>query len=155
LGYFGIIKSVTLSVAEYAKSKNITIHFECQIPYLTMKCDAEKIERILLNLLSNAIKFNREGGCVVVSISRTRKNLCFCVSDDGPGIPNSKLEMIFERFRQVDSGLTKEGEGSGIGLSLVKSLIEMHGGSISVKSVLNKGTQFIMELPIKKDEDNS
>ncbi len=151
----GIVESVSQSVAEYAASKKISLHFETEVPELVISCDPDKIERILLNLLSNAIKFNLEGGWVNISISRTEKDLFVFVTDDGPGIAKDKLRLIFERFKQVDSRLSKAGEGSGIGLSLVKSLVEMHGGHISVDSILGKGTQFIIQLPIKTDYTNS
>ncbi len=147
-----IVENVSLSVAEYAASKKISLHFDTEVPELVIRCDPDKIERILLNLLSNAIKFNREGGWVNVSISRTDKDLFIFVTDDGPGIPKDKLRMIFERFKQVDSRLSKGGEGSGIGLSLVKALVEMHEGHITVDSILGQGTQFIIQLPIKTDK---
>lgn len=144
-----MIKSVTLSVAEYAKNKDISLNFESDIDHLMIECDPDKIERLMLNLLSNAIKFNNQGGKVDVNMKATDKDIYISVSDNGIGIPENKLEMIFERFKQIDSRLNKEGEGSGIGLSLVKSLVEMHGGTISVNSALGFGTEFIIKLPNK------
>ncbi len=146
-----MIKSITLSVAVYAKSKNISLSFESDINSLLIKCDPDKIERILLNLLSNAIKYNKENGSVIVSVEKVEKEIWVSISDTGIGIPKDKLNLIFERFKQVDSRLTKEGEGSGIGLSLVKAFVEMHGGTISVKSILGVGTDFLMKLPIIKE----
>jgi len=78
------------------------------------------------------------------------------VKDTGIGIPQDKLKMIFDRFRQVDKSLARNREGSGIVLSIVKSLVEMHGGKISVQSEFSKGTEFIIELPIKEvSEENA
>lgn len=153
-----IVKSVTLSVAEYAKNKEITLNFCSDIESLMTACDADKIERIMLNLLSNAIKYNNQGGEVGVYMSSNENEVHITISDNGIGIPVDKLEMIFERFKQVDSRLTKEGEGSGIGLSLVKSLVEMHGGTISVESTFGIGTNFYIILPIRlieEDEDDT
>lgn len=144
-----MIKNVTLSVATYAKNKKIDLDFQTEIEHLTIECDPDKIERIMLNLLSNAIKFNSEGGKVNVSIKVNNSDVFILVRDNGIGIPEDKLEMIFERFKQVDSRLNKEGEGSGIGLSLVKSLVEMHGGTISINSALGIGTDFVIKLPNK------
>lgn len=146
-----IVKSVTLSVSEYAKSKKIDLKFHSDIEHLKLRCDADNIERIMLNLLSNAIKFNKENGKIWVSVSHRNDNLLISVRDTGIGIPQEKLEMIFERFKQVDRRFTKEGEGSGIGLSLVKAFAEMHGGSVSLKSMLGSGSEFIVRLPIIKD----
>jgi len=75
------------------------------------------------------------------------KTVAISVKDTGIGIQEDKLEMIFERFKQVDNLLTRKNEGSGIGLSLVKSLVELHGGKISVKSEYNRGSEFTVELP--------
>lgn len=144
-----MIKCVTLSVAEYAKNKDISLNFQSDIEHLTIECDPDKIERIMLNLLSNAIKFNNQGGKVDVVMKANDEDIYISVRDNGIGIPESKLEMVFERFKQIDSRLNKEGEGSGIGLSLVKSLVEMHGGEVSVSSVLGFGTEFIIRLPNK------
>lgn len=77
------------------------------------------------------------------------------VRDTGVGIPKDKLNIIFERFRQVDKTLSRNREGSGIGLSLVKSLVELHGGRIEVKSDVGKGSEFIFTLPVRTIEDNS
>lgn len=150
----GILRSITLSVAEYAKSKQISLDFKTDVEELIIKCDPDKIERILLNLLSNAIKFSKPGGRVEIVLNVVKKQLYIYVKDTGIGIPEDKLTMIFERFKQVDSRFTKDSEGSGIGLSLVKSLVKMHGGTISVHSTLGCGTQFLIKLPIKKMKES-
>ncbi len=148
-----ILKSITHSVAIYAKSKNIALSFESEVDSIFIKCDPDKIERILLNLLSNAIKYNKDNGSIKVFVSKLDKELLISVSDTGIGIPKDKLNLIFERFKQVDSRLTKEGEGSGIGLSLVKAFVEMHGGKITVDSILGMGTDFSIKLPIHGGKD--
>ncbi|MGV8983820.1 sensor histidine kinase [Clostridium sp.] len=142
----GIIQSINL----YAKVKSVNIIFEKKIKEQVMAVDADKIERILLNLLSNALKFTDENGNIEVEVGTRDKSVYISVKDDGIGIQEDKLEVIFHRFRQVDKSFTRNREGSGIGLSLVKSLVEMHKGTIVVKSEYGKGSEFIVELPIEK-----
>lgn len=143
-----LIESITLSVVEYAKSKEISIIFDTDVEEKIMAVDVDKIERIILNLLSNAIKFTDKEGNILVSIKNEDNYIVISVRDDGIGIPEEKQKNIFERFIQVDKSLSRNNEGSGIGLSLVKSLVEMHGGSIRVKSNLGKGSEFIIKIPV-------
>lgn len=144
-----VIEDITISVAEYVESKGITLIFDTDIEEKFMSFDADKIERIMLNLLSNAIKFTTSGDEINVIISDNGESISISVKDTGPGIPKDKLEIIFERFRQVDKSLSRRSEGSGIGLSLVKALVELHGGEVSVRSSIGVGTEFIIELPVK------
>ncbi|MBU3176122.1 sensor histidine kinase [Clostridium estertheticum] len=151
-----VVESVTMSVAEYIKTKSIKLVFDTDIEECIMSCDPEKIERVILNLLSNSIKFTRSGGIMKVNMYDKGKNIIISIKDTGIGIPPDKLNIIFDRFRQVDRSLTRKQEGSGIGLSIVKSLVELHGGTISVLSEYGKGTEFIIVLPIivfPKDND--
>ncbi len=144
-----VIENITLSTVEYAKSKSRTIIFDTNVEEKIIAFDPEQMERIILNLISNAIKFTKPNDEIEVKIYDGVDNIIICVKDTGIGILKEKQEMIFERFRQVDHLLRRRHEGSGIGLSLIKSLIEMHDGKISVKSEYGKGTEFIIELPIK------
>lgn len=144
-----IVENITLSVSEYIKSKSINLVFDTDMEEKIIACDVDKIERIMLNLLSNAVKFTAEGGSITVNMYDKGDTVVISVKDSGIGIPKEKLDIIFERFKQVDKSLTRSHEGSGIGLSLVKSLVEMHEGRISVKSEYGKGSEFIVELPVK------
>ncbi|NMM63110.1 HAMP domain-containing histidine kinase [Clostridium sp. P21] len=144
-----IIENVTLSVAEYIESKGMSVVFDTDIEEKIIACDPEKIERIMLNLLSNSVKFTPRGGSIMVSISDGAENIYIKVKDTGKGIPIEKLNSIFERFVQVDKSLTRESEGSGIGLSLVKALVEMHDGTISVSSKEGYGSEFVICIPCK------
>ncbi|MDF2524575.1 MAG: hypothetical protein K0R31_2216, partial [Clostridiales bacterium] len=101
-----------------------------------------------LNLLSNSIKFTPSEGSIFVSIFNKEDKISIKVRDTGIGIPSDKLSIIFERFRQVDSSLQREYEGSGIGLSLVKALVEAHKGNIYVQSEYGQGTEVTIELPV-------
>ncbi len=148
-----IIEDITLSVVNYVEGKNINLIFDTNTEEEIVACDPDKIERIMLNLLSNAIKYTDKGGEISVDLKSDINKIIVSVKDNGVGIPNGKTDIIFDRFRQANSTLTRRCEGSGIGLSLVKSLIEMHGGSIWVESEVNNGTQFIFELPISFTEN--
>lgn len=150
-----IIEDITLSVVEYANLKNINLIFDTEIEEMLMAFDPEKFERIILNLLSNAIKFTSSGGEICVNISKQNNYIFISIKDTGCGIPEDMLEKIFDTFTQVDSSFKRCAEGSGIGLSLAKSLVEMHGGEISVKSKVGVGSEFIIRIPIKLVKDKS
>lgn len=150
-----LIENITLSVADYIETKGISITFDTDVEEKIIAYDPEKIERIMLNLLSNAVKFTPHGGNIIVEIEDNASNICITVKDTGRGIPDDKLDSIFERFVQVDKSLTRNHEGSGIGLSLVKSLVELHGGKISVKSKEGQGTEFIIHIPSKLVESEA
>ena len=142
-----LIEDITLSVAEYAESKGLTFQFNTDIDEKIMQCSPDMIERIMLNLLSNAIKFTKTGDSIFVNLQDKGESISISVEDTGIGIEKDKLEIIFNRFKQVNKSFTREHEGSGIGLSLVKSLIEMLNGSIEVKSEYGKGSIFLIQLP--------
>lgn len=144
-----IVEDITLSVVDYIENNDITLVFDTEIEEKIIACDLDKIERIMMNLLSNAIKFTEKKGNILVCIKDDIDNIIITVKDNGIGIPKEKIDTIFERFKQVENTLTYSQKGSGIGLSLVKSLVEMHGGTISVKSEYLKGTEFIIKLPVK------
>ena len=117
--------------------------------------DRDKLEKIISNLLSNAIKFTPKGGFVSVEMYLKPPNakpalIEIIVSDNGIGIPPDQISHIFDRFYQVDTTITRRFEGTGIGLALVKELVELHHGRISVVSELEKGTSFIVQLPLGK-----
>lgn len=145
-----IVESISLSVVEFAASKNIEVIFDTNVEELNFWFDLDAIERIVLNLLSNAIKFTPKGGNIFVNVKVLDKFIQISVKDSGVGIPKDKQEMIFQRFKQVDNLLTRSCEGSGIGLNLVKSLVEMHGGNVQLKSEYQKGSEFIVEIPIRE-----
>ncbi|CAH2213587.1 sensor histidine kinase [Tepidibacter aestuarii] len=150
-----VIEDITLSVAEYVKDKDINLIFDTDVEEKIMPCDLDKMERILLNLLSNAIKFTDMNGSIYVNLEDKGSSIVISVKDTGIGISEDKQDMIFDRFIQVDKSLSRNREGSGIGLSLVKDFIELQGGTISLKSRLGYGSEFIIELPNKEIEENT
>jgi len=149
-----IIENITLSVVSYVESKGISIIFDTEVEEKVIACDEDKLERVILNLLSNAIKFTNPGGSIQVNIYDRGNSLIISVKDSGFGIPKDMHSKIFEPFTQGDSLLRRRAEGSGIGLSLVKSLVELHGGKVSINSELGKGSEFIIELPINLIEES-
>ncbi|MCT4618596.1 MAG: hybrid sensor histidine kinase/response regulator [Marinisporobacter sp.] len=144
-----IVENVTLSISEYIERNDLQLIFDTDVEEKMIACDVDKIERIILNLLSNAIKFTKTGGNIFVKIHDKKEYVVISVKDTGKGIPKDKIDTIFKRFMQIDKSLSRKKEGSGIGLSLVKALVEMHKGKIFVKSEYGKGTEFIIELPAK------
>lgn len=152
-----VVEEITLSVAQYIETKRVKLIFDTNVEEKIMACDAEKMERIMLNLLSNAVKFTNPGDEILVAVEDRGESIIISVKDTGIGIPDHKLQFIFDRLRQVDKSLTRNNEGSGIGLSIVKALVNMHGGKITVNSEYEKGSEFKMEFPVRilTSEDDS
>ncbi|MFG6380864.1 MAG: substrate-binding domain-containing protein, partial [Muribaculum sp.] len=118
----------------------------------TVAIDAEKLERVVFNLVSNAFKYTPDNGTITVSYDNDGSCMTLKVADTGKGISQRDLGNIFDRFYQVDR---VHPNGSGIGLSLVKAFVELHGGSISVESALDKGSTFTVVLPVRHIADTS
>ncbi|MDD7795702.1 sensor histidine kinase [Clostridium sp. 'White wine YQ'] len=146
-----IVEEIISSIVAYVENRGLSIIFDTDIEEKYVSCDVEKIEAILLNLLSNAIKFSKSGDTIFVQVTDNDEYVDISVKDTGLGIPSEKMDLIFERFGQVDKTFRRNNEGTGIGLSLVKSYVEMHHGSIEVKSELNVGSEFIIKLIATND----
>jgi signal transduction histidine kinase len=144
-----IIEEITQSVASYVNDKDITLIFDTNVEEKIMGFDHDMMERIMLNLISNALKYSHSKGNIYVDFIDKQTSVIVKVRDEGEGIPKDKLNFIFERFGKVDNTLSRKCEGTGIGLYLVKSFVEMHGGKISVASVEGQGSEFIIELPVE------
>ncbi|MGL4911890.1 MAG: sensor histidine kinase [Romboutsia sp.] len=142
-----LIEDITLSVINYANPKNINIIFDTEMEEHKIKCDPGMIERAMLNLLSNAIKFTNDKGNILVSMYYDKAWVHIRVKDDGIGIPVEMQGIIFDRFVQGDKSLTRLNEGSGIGLSIVKSIVELNQGEIYLESDEENGTEFEILLP--------
>lgn len=150
-----VIEEVVMSVASITESRQISIIFDTQTEERIIAIDVEKIERAVLNLLSNAVKFTPKNGLIQVNLYENTDKFIISVRDNGIGIPDSMKDAIFNRFVQVDKTLTRDHEGSGLGLSIVKSIVELHNGSISLNSDLYSGSEFIISLPIHILEEDS
>lgn len=143
-----VVEDIVLSVAEFTKSKDIELIFDTEIEEKNIFCDVDKIERILLNLISNSIKFINGRGTINVNIFDREEYILISVKDTGIGIPREKHEAIFKRFIRGDELLARSTEGSGIGLSLCKAFVEMHGGEITLESEPGKGSEFRFTIPL-------
>jgi len=142
-----VAEEVTQSTVEYVQYMSRTIIFDTDQEEKIMAFDSEKLERILLNLISNATKFTNPGDKIKVTLYDKDSHVIISVKDTGRGIQEEKISQLFQRFKQIDPLLNRSHEGSGIGLSIVKALVEMHGGTIEVKSKYREGTEFIICLP--------
>lgn len=148
-----LVENIAESVIPYMGTKNIDFVFDTEIEERYIECDQEKIERIFLNLISNAIKFTDENGEISISVDFTDEWVKISVKDNGSGISKNNINKIFNRYVQDDNNTTTS-KGSGIGLALVKSFVEMHGGKIELNSILGQGSEFIVYIPNSSDEDN-
>jgi signal transduction histidine kinase len=144
-----IAEDVVSSFQDMAASKNITLQADVCEEDLPVEADANKIVVALSNLVRNAITFTNEGGHVLVKVESVTGHAQVSVSDDGIGIPAKDLSKVFERFFQVESHLTRRNTGMGLGLSVAKTMIELHGGRIWAESVEGMGSTFTFLLPVK------
>lgn len=147
-----LLRGMLFSFESLARERNIKISFDSQHDQLICWIDRDKLEKIINNLLSNAFKFTSTNGEVSISINQQNINgseyAVVKVADTGIGIPQDKLQNIFDRFFQVDDSSRKKFGGSGIGLALVKELVDLHKWNIDVQSKLGEGTQFYLSIPL-------
>ncbi|OON93537.1 MAG: hypothetical protein ATN31_05830 [Candidatus Epulonipiscioides saccharophilum] len=137
-----LVEELTLSIRSYTEAKDIELVFDTEVEECIVEIDIDSMERIILNLLSNAVKFTPKGGKIDVRIYQDFPNVIISIKDTGCGIAADKLDLIFERFKQAKNTKDKKEQGSGIGLSLVKSLVELQGGLVDVNSVVGEGSEF-------------
>lgn len=149
------ISEIVQSVRPFATSRKLSLNYSGTAGPIPVAADIEKMERIMLNLLSNAIKFTKPGGFIIVSTYVSGERACISVKDTGSGIPEESRDMIFERYKQAGRNRSAENEGSGIGLSLVKSFVKLHQGNILLSSEKGKGTEFVIDLPLTQINDGA
>jgi two-component system phosphate regulon sensor histidine kinase PhoR len=142
-----LIARVVTSQASYTTRHQLEIEVPADLP--TVVADEDKIDQVLTNLINNAIKYSPEGGPVTVSARNARGEVEITVADHGIGIAPEHLDKIFARFHRVEGGDARRAGGTGIGLYLVKHLVEAHSGRIWVKSEMGKGSAFTFTLPLK------
>lgn len=140
-----IIDVVMNSAAVLAKEKNISVSADCD-KAIYINADSDKLKQILVNIIGNAIKYTREGGVVHIRAREKGGKVEFSVKDTGIGIPEEELPFIFEKFYRVDKSRQSHQGGTGLGLNIVKGLVELHGGKIWATSQLGSGTEIIFEL---------
>ena len=164
-------------IREKAAARGIRLDLEAAPDLGSMQADARKVKQILYNLLSNAVKFSRDGGRVTLTATRVPRShvgalsdswpgrtfaawddrfeafLEIRVTDSGIGIAPEALEHLFKPFSQIDTGLARKFEGTGLGLAMVKLLVELHGGAVAVESAAGEGSRFTVWLPLRAPED--
>ena len=140
-------KNVIKKMHPQLKEKSIKIKIESSKKLRKADLDKDRYTQILMNLLSNAIKYSKENGSIIVFLNENEKNFKLKVIDDGIGINKRDLPFVFERFYRTDKSRSRDTGGTGIGLTIVKELVEAHGGTIKVKSEKSKGTEFICYFP--------
>jgi len=143
-----IAEKVVEELRVIAGEKVVNLEFRKSRTNVRARVDADRIRRVLLNLIDNSLKFTPIGGNIVVSVGKNKKYAILKVQDTGVGIPRKHVDKVFDRFYQADSSARREYEGFGLGLSICKKIIEMHGGIIQVKSKVNKGTTVIVKIPL-------
>lgn len=138
--------------AQQAKTKNIKFSYEHQDNILPIWIDRGNFDKIIVNILSNAFKFTPTGGEISIRITQDNKNATIAISDSGEGIPEDKLEHIFKRFYQSPSSVNDRNVGTGIGLDLTRSLVELHHGTIVAHNNIGaKGCEFVVTIPLGCD----
>ena len=153
---YDVINSVDAVATPLAAEKQIDWQVEVEGELPLVVADPNVLHKVVMNLVGNALKFCGQGGHVklAVGLERPASMLRVEVSDDGIGIPKQDLQVIFERFRQADQSISRKYGGSGLGLSLVKELCELMGGSVEVQSVVGQGSTFRVHLPVQTVEED-
>lgn len=145
------LRYILESFHSLAADKGVAVEFQSHVNEMIVDFDPEKLLRIVSNLVSNAVKFTPEGGKVLLQVKKSDLYYQFTIQDDGLGIPDEKIPFLFDRFYQVDGTMTRSGEGTGIGLTLVKELVELMKGTVQVSSQADMGSAFTIQLPIKNN----
>jgi signal transduction histidine kinase/CheY-like chemotaxis protein len=145
----GVVSSAVDMIRPAAEAKHIRIS-TALTPHSIIVGDADRLQQVVWNLLSNAVKFTPKGGCVDVRVEPKDSQLALSVSDTGIGIEPSFLPHLFQRFRQADSSTTRQHGGLGLGLAVVRHMVELHGGTVSAESAgLDHGATFLVTLPVR------
>lgn len=142
----GIIDKA-ISALNVEPDKRIVVRVPAVADFLA---DPDRLEQVILNLLSNAMRYTKPQGKVVIEAEEVQGNLVVSMIDEGPGIPKACLGQIFDKFYRCEDEITQRSRGSGLGLSISKGIIELHGGQIWADSELGKGSRFIFTIPLKR-----
>ncbi len=145
-----LLSNLVESLSPLTKGKTLKLTFKVSDPGLSVNADMSKLRRILVNLISNAIKFTPSGE-IVVSAEVQDNSVLFKVQDTGIGLMDQETDIIFEKFRQVDSSASRKYQGIGLGLSIVRELVELHHGKVWVESTYGKGSTFYFTIPVTQE----
>ena len=143
-----LLDDILDSLKPLAAQSQVFIHSDCQP--ISIEANPQQMKELLNNLITNAVKYNRPGGQVWIQIREKGDAMLIRVRDNGIGIPEDSLDRIFERFYRVDKGRSRKQGGTGLGLSIVKHIVSFYQGTIRVSSELDKGSEFVVELPLQR-----
>lgn len=141
-----MVKNVLLKLESLADDKLIYVDVNLKQPEIYVNADKEKIERVFINIISNAIKFLEDEGHLIIEIDQREDTVLVKIEDDGPGIEKADLEHVFDRFYKVDKSRSINKQGTGLGLCIVKQIIDAHGHKVWAESVVGEGTAFFFTL---------
>ncbi len=144
-------------IKELAQKKSLQVHYKVDSNIKTIRGDNRRLKQVLVNLLSNAVKFTETGNQIGLEVTGypEKNEVVFTVWDTGIGISEESLKQLFKPFVQLDAGLTREYQGTGLGLALVAQMIRLHGGNVGVQSTVGKGSRFTFTLPWQLEEQNT
>jgi signal transduction histidine kinase len=148
------VRSVVEAHAEMAEQRGISLASEVPTSPVMLRFDRERVVQLLSNLVVNALKFTPRGGEVVVELSDRPEGAVLEVRDSGPGIPEAEQPLVFDRFFRGTNVGEARASGSGLGLAIVRSIVEMHGGTITVASAIGRGSTFTVTLPRLAEDDS-
>ena len=143
-----LVEETALNMSDYIKEKGLELIIDPEIEEKTICCDPKEIERCIINLIGNAVKFTESGGRISIVIKENENFVSISVEDTGLGISKDDQEFIFNRFEQGKGSDSTKVSSSGIGLTLVKYIVELHNGNVSLESEENQGSKFTITLPL-------
>lgn len=146
-----VVENTTIATKKYVDKIKNTLIFDSEFEEINLACDRDLIERVILNLLSNSVKYGKDGGKIIVNLKVQKGNVKIVVKNNSRPIKKEEEPYIFDQFTNLNKSLSREKEGSGLGLYLVKAIVKLHGGTIDYKSSREGWNKFIINLPI---EDN-
>ncbi|MBC7997609.1 MAG: PAS domain S-box protein [Leptolyngbya sp.] len=149
-----LLEEAVNSMKGMAVERGVKLSLDKGPDHVTVHADKDRCTQVLANLISNALKFSQNGSEVVVNGIVDAEQIRFNISDNGPGIAESELQKLFQKFQQLDSSDNRKCEGTGLGLAISKALVEQHGGHIGVRSEVGKGSTFWFELPLKSNAES-
>ena len=146
-----LVEETVIDMKDYIEEKGLEFIFDTDVEEKLINCDKYEIERCIINLVGNAVKFTPKGGLIEVIVSDLDDKVKISVKDNGIGISEENKRLIFDRFNQVVDKNSESKGGSGLGLTICKQLITLHGGDIYVESEVGVGSEFIIILPVSCD----
>ena len=150
-----LVQDITQKFLLAANNKQVRLqaNFRVDLPFVS--ADIGLIERVFENLLENAVRYTPEGGTITVTLTQEGERIKVQVTDTGCGIPQERIPYVFERFYRIETTSSEESRGAGLGLSIVKQILALHGSLIEVRSTVNEGSTFSFYLPISTSPKNS